>query len=334
MLNSFLKRKQFVSLDDVNSELQSNTFGVPQGLLLGPLLFLIYANDLPNAVLDAPTLFADDNTCLMLKHSNSSTLQTYLNHQASCLIDWCKSNKCRVLLIPPKLNKTSTDFVVKLDDTFIKAEDCVKYLGILIDSNLNFRFYLEEIENKLSKSLGILYKLKPILPQNALLKLYYCMVFSYLFYGLVVWESTFPSYLKTLNSIQNQAVKLIGGGNYIDRATPYYSKLNVLKLSDLYQLKTAKFVYRFMHNTLVITITITIPQSFSDFYVKVRDISGRTTRSLGNRYSLYISRCNTNRLQRSIKYQGVKIQNSIPLKIQNLPFFILKKIQNSFNANV
>ena len=155
MLNSFLKRKQFVSLDGVNSELQSNSFGVPEGSLIGPLLFLLYVNDLPSAVLGTPTLFADD-TCLMLKPSNLSTLQSNLNYQASCLIDWCKSNKltinpqkCHVLLIPSKLNKTSSNFVVKLDDTFIKAENCVKYLGILIDSNLNFRFHLEEIENKL-----------------------------------------------------------------------------------------------------------------------------------------------------------------------------------------
>ena len=140
-----------------------------------------------------PTLFADD-TCLMLKHSNLSTLQSNFNYQAFCLINWCKSNKltinpqkCHVLLIPPKLNTTSTNFVVKLDDTFIKAENCVKYLGILIDSNLNFRFHLEEIENKLSKSLGILYKLKPILPQNTLLKLYYFMVHFLVLYGLIVW---------------------------------------------------------------------------------------------------------------------------------------------------
>ena len=226
--------------------------------------FLLYINDLPNTVLGTPTLFADD-TCLMLKHSNLSTLQSNLNYQASWLIDWCKSNKlpinpqkCHVLLIPTKLNKTRTSFVVKLDDTFIKAENCVKYLGILIDSNLNFRFHLEEIENKLSKSLGILCKLKPILPQNALLKLYYSMVHSHLLYGLVVWGSTFPSYLKKLNSIQNKVVKLIGGGNYLDRANPYYSKLNLLKLPDLYEFETAKFVCRFMHNIL--------PQSFSDFF--------------------------------------------------------------------
>ena len=114
--------------------------------------------------------------------------------------------------------------------------------------------------------------------------------------------------------------KLIGGGNYLDRATPYCSKLNTLKLSDLYKLETAKIVYRFMHNTL--------PQTFSDFFVKASEISGCTTRSSGNRHSLYIPRYNNNRLQRSIKYQGVKIWNSIPLNIQNLPFSTLKKIQN------
>ena len=78
---------------------------------------------------------------------------------------------------------------------------------------------------------------------------------------------------------------------------------------------------------------MTLPQSFSDFYVKVSEISRRTTRSSGNRHSLYIPCFNTHRLQRSIKYQGVKVWNSIPFKIQNLPFSTLKKIQNSFNAH-
>ena len=187
----------------------------------------------------------------------------------------------------------------------------------ILYSNLNFRFHLEEIENKLLKSHGILYKLKPILPQNALLKSYYSMVHSHLLYGLVVWRSTFPSYLKKLNSIQNKAVKLIGGGNYRDRVSSYYSKLNILKLPDLYKLETAKFVNRFMHNTL--------PQSFQTFFVKVSKISGRTTRFSGNRPSLYIPRYNTNRLQRSIKYQEGKISNSLFLKIQSLPFSTSKK---------
>ena len=150
------------------------------------------------------------------------------------------------------------------------------------------------------------------------------MVHSHLLYGLVVWGINFSFLSKKLNSIQNKAVKLIGERNYLDRVTPYYSKLNILKLPDLYKLETAKFICSSMQNTL--------PQSFSDFFVKVSEISSLTTRSSGNRHSLYIPRYNTNRLQRSIKYQGVQIRNSIPPKIQNLPFSTLKK--NSFIANI
>ena len=207
----------------------------------------------------------------------------------------------------------------------IKAENCVKYLGILIDSNLNFRFHLEEIENKLSNSRVILYKLKPILPQNALFKLYYSMVHSQLLYGLVVWGSTFPSYLKELNSIQNKAVKLIGGGNYLDRATPYYSKLNILKLPDLYKLETAKFVYRFI---------CTIPFLYLFLTFLLRLVKSLIVQDLRATVTVFVFLAiNTNRLQQSIKYQGVKIWNSIPFKIQNLPFCTFK-IQNSFNENV
>ena len=247
-----------------------------------------------------------------------SALQNDLNSQASCLNKWCKSNKltinpqkCHILAISPKSNKNVTDFFLKLDVTVISAENSVKYLGINLDLNLNFRKHIEVIENKLSRSLAILFKLKPVLPQNALLKLYYAMVHPYLIYGLVAWGSTFPSYVEKLNILQNKAVKLIGGGNYLDRATPYYSKLNILKLPVLYKLEIAKFVHRCMHNTP--------PQSFSNFFTKVGHVNTRTTRSSSNPNNLYIPCYKSNKIQRSIKYQGIKVWNSIPVEIQNLP---------------
>ena len=99
--------------------------------------------------------------------------------------------------------------------------------------NLNFRKHIEVIENKLSRFFAILFKLKPVLPQNALLKLYYAMVHSYLIYGLVAWGSTFPSYTEKLNILQNKAVKLIGGENYLDRATPILFKTKHFKTPRL-----------------------------------------------------------------------------------------------------
>ena len=127
LIKSFLERKQFVSINGVNSDLQHNSFGVPQDPTLGPLLFLIYVNDLPNAVLGSTTLFAND-TCLMLRNSNLLTLQNDLNSQASCLNKWCKSNKltinpqkCHILAISPKSNKNVTDFFIKVGGTVTGA---------------------------------------------------------------------------------------------------------------------------------------------------------------------------------------------------------------------
>jgi len=128
----------------------------------------------------------------------------------------------------------------------------------------------------------------------------------------VAWGSTFPTYLVKLNSLQNKAVKLIGGGTFYDNATPFYSKLNVLKLFDLYKLGIGKLMHRFVHNSL--------PPSFTDYFKRSSNISTRTTRSTTKpNNNLYIHRYKTNRMQRSIKFQSVKIWNLIPQTIHKLP---------------
>ena len=85
---SFLKREQYVSIKRKNSRLRSNSFGVPQGSTLGPLLFSLYVNDVPKSEIITPRLFADD-TCLLLHHPNPSVLQNNLNHEISIIYKWC-----------------------------------------------------------------------------------------------------------------------------------------------------------------------------------------------------------------------------------------------------
>jgi len=89
--------------------------------------------------------------------------------------------------------------------------------------------------------------------------------------------------------LQYKAVKLIGGGTFYDNATPFYSKLNALKLSDLYKLKTGKLIHRFVQNSF--------PPSFTDYFKRSSDISTRTTRSSTNLNNLCIPRYKTNRMQ-------------------------------------
>ena len=109
----------------------TNPFGVPQGSPLGPLLFLLYVNDLPNSTKAFPRLFADD-TCLTVHHSNLSNLQTELNLELIRFSEWCKSNKLTVnpsksqlLVISPRMNGLVTDFDVLLNGTIVPLSNSV-----------------------------------------------------------------------------------------------------------------------------------------------------------------------------------------------------------------
>ena len=100
------------------------------------------------------------------------------------------------------------------------------------------------IENKILRPIGIIIKLKSFLPPAALLKFYHALVHPHLLYGLLVWGTTYTSYLAKLCTLQNKVVRHIGGGSYRKHSTPFYSNLKILKLPDLLKLETAKLVLR------------------------------------------------------------------------------------------
>jgi len=180
------------------------THGVPQRSSLGPLLFFIYINDLLNAIKSTPRLFADD-TCIIEKEENLNQLETKLNSEIEDILLWCNANKltinptkCNKLVIPPKTNSKIANFNIFVKNEVIPDTITVKYLGVIIDSNLTFEHHIKALEIKMSKAFGIICKLKTMLPKEILLKLYYALVHPHLLHGLLVWRSTYPSYLKKL----------------------------------------------------------------------------------------------------------------------------------------
>ena len=96
-----------------------------------------------------------------------------------------------MLFISPKTNDCIQEFAVSLNDTLISTEKSAKYLGVIIDTNLNFSDYIKAVELKISRAVGILYKLKFVLPSKSLVTLYYSFIHSHLLYGLVVWDQRF-----------------------------------------------------------------------------------------------------------------------------------------------
>ena len=204
-------RKQYLKYKDNFNEQKSTNLlqikcGVPQGSILGPLLFLIYINDL--SLLSkflSPIMFADDSN-LFYSHNNIKTLIKNANDELEKISQWFKTNKL-------SLNEGKTKFVLfhkpcdkdnlplqlpnlKINNNEIKRSSSIKFLGVLADENLTWIDHITLVKNKLSKNLGLLHKAKNYLNKKSMVSLYYSFIHSYLNYGNITWCSTSMRKLK------------------------------------------------------------------------------------------------------------------------------------------
>ena len=156
-------------------------------------------------------------------------LNTAKNQDLQNISIWFKDNKLtvnpsksNVLTINPKISKAPPILNVTFNNTVLNQSNSVKYLDVIIDSKLNFDTHIKKLAHRILKAVGIMFKLKQYMPGKALQVLYYSVIHTHLLYGLPVWGSTHPSYLKKkLITLQNKTVKLIGGGLYNDKVSPF-----------------------------------------------------------------------------------------------------------------
>ena len=213
-----------------------------------------------------------------------------------------------------------------------------KYLGILFDNRLNFYKYIKILEAKIAQSVGILNKLKHFLPSSTLLKLYYALIHSHFNYGLAFWGSTYPTYLNKLKLLQNKTICIVTSSHiqlarnlYQNTRTRYinlfhilstyfwftlYIKTNILPLPKFFEFKTAKIFYFYKFNLL--------PKIFDNYFSYAKCCHSRTTRCLLNHH-LTIPLFKSNQTQKSIKYIGSKIWNSISHNLRSMTFNKFKK---------
>ena len=197
-----------------------------------------------------------------------------MNIKLQNLSIWFDSNKLTVnpsksnfLIVPPKLNKPFPQTNIFLNNISILQCISIKYLGLTIDMNLNFDFHISNIAYKISRTVGIMSKIRHYLSETALLKIYYAQIHSNLLYGLIIWESTFPTYLKKLITLQN---KFICAAKFCDSSSPYYKRLKILKLTDFYKLEVGKFIHANFKKML--------PNNLSNYFILTSQISEKSTR--------------------------------------------------------
>ena len=205
--NYLSSRKQYVSLNDHNSTLKDIKCGVPQGSLLGPLLFIVYINDFCRSsnVLSF-ILFADDSN-VFFSHDNPNTLVNTVNFELEKLTEWIRANKLslnlqktKYMLFSNTLEALPLDII--LDDTSLESVSEIKFLGITVDNKLSWKPHIASTCNTISRNIGVINRLKSHIPSSSLLTLYSSLILPYLNYGILAWGNTHKFLLDRLLLLQ------------------------------------------------------------------------------------------------------------------------------------
>lgn len=323
-------RTQTVCCNGAYSQPGIISSGVPQGSNLGPLLFLLYINDLAQISTSLYfVLFADD-TSIFQSGTSWTTLVECINAELNKVNDWFVANKLT-------LNINKTNYIVfksyrkikpAIGDLSINSEpitkvDSVKFLGVFIDRHLSWRDHINYISLKIAKNIGIISRVAKILPKNIRLSLYNSLILPYLSYANLIWASNYVSPLQRLVILQKRAVRMIVGASRTEHSQPIFKDLNLLNLKQINTLQIALLLYSYSHNLL--------PASFEGYFTLNSKIHEHYTRGA----ELYRPiKTRTNMRKFSIKSAGPRIWNSIPVEIRNAKNkFIFKKSLKIFLLN-
>ena len=216
-INSYLTdRKQCVALKNIRSDDLTTDTGVPQGSILGPLLFLIYINDIvQSSNILKFVMFADD-TCLFLSHQKSEILQEILLRELPKVCDWLTANKLslnvkktNLIVFKNKKAPLNNEINIQINGQKIEQVTSAKYLGIIIDHKLSFKHHIDHIAQKITKGNTLIARLRHFVNREVLLNFYRAHLQSYLNYCTTSWAATAKSYIDRISKLQIKSLKLI-----------------------------------------------------------------------------------------------------------------------------
>ena len=304
-ISSYLSnRKQFVQYDSVCSAHSVISCGVPQGSILGPLLFLIYINDLCNVskVLDF-ILFADD-TNIFFSHRNEDYLQNTLNVELDNVTNWCLANR---LSIKPRQKKQSLDISIILTSHAIERVKDIVFLGVILDENLTWKPHIAHVSRKISKSIGVIYKSSFCLSPSSLRTLYFSLIYPYLVYCISVWGSTYSSNLnRHIYSQEKVYIRIISKSSYDAHTEPLFKALRILKFADIYKFQVGKMMFLFRKGLL--------PSAFCNMFPLRNTFHSYNTRTCEH---FHVASYRTNIRYFAIRFQGPKLFNSFDSSLKN-----------------
>ena len=223
-------RTQFISINGFNSDYKTVKYGVPQGSVLGPLLFLIFINDLNIAIKNSETFHFADDTCLLNIKDSIKKINKVVNKDLKFLIQWLHANKIslnvaktEVIIFRRKKKQLDFDLNLKICGKKLQASSYVKYLGIYLDQYLDWSPHANHLSDKLIKTNAMLCKLCHYVNEATIKSIYYVVFHSHLSYVCTAWgQNLNPKH--RINLLQKKAMRITSFAHYDAHVLPIFVK--------------------------------------------------------------------------------------------------------------
>ena len=291
-------------ISNVTSSPRSITVGTPQGSNLSCLIFLLFINDLPR-ISDrfSSILFADDLT--MSFRCNELNAEHICNYELAKFFDWTTANKLSVnidktyCIVHTYRNINTNNFNISINNNNLQFYEDGLFLGVTIDSKMKFIKHIDNLCSKLSKSIGVIYKLSNEgAPKSVLTQLYYSLAYPYINYNICSYAGTFNSHINRILLLQKRLIRIINRKPFLEHTNRLFFDSKILKIQDVYKLNIGLHMYDHSDST-----TFVRPHSYN-------------TR---NRNTLLPNRARLTITQNSVDVAGPSLWNTIPEQIRSSP---------------
>ena len=303
---------QYVTYNNHKSRREKIICGIPQGSILGPLLFLLYINDLVNVSRHCFSILFADDTNMFISGKNLEVLCSQLNEDLREIQEWLNCNKLSLnvlkthyMIFTPR-NKIIEDIDVQFYGVNIQRVFVTKFLGVQIDSHLTWKHHIEYTCKKLSKCVGILCKARKKLAKSSLINLYYSFAYPYLIYCNHIWGKNYPTSLEKLYLVQKKVIRIVTCSPYRAHTEPLCIANRILNVADINDYMIGIFMYNYMDGN--------VPNAFQNFFHVNRNIHDYELRNADDIQVPY-GRLDIRRF--SIIIAGANLWNSLPVYVKN-----------------
>lgn len=313
MFQSYLtNRFQVVKMENTKSNPLPIHCGIPQGSILGPLLFLVYINNIHELGLHGHvTLYADD-TCLFYFGSSIHEIISKAQKDLDTLFKWFQYNlltintcKSCYVIFKPKNKKIPTFDTLKINNEILQEKSCEKYLGLRMDSSLTWNAQIEHVKTKLTSLIGSLRLIVRCIPRQIRYTIYNTLVKPHLLYLLEVWGSAAKTKIATLQVMQNKIIKVLFNYHFLTPTSKLYTETKLMNVKQLYTYNTCILIRKILNNSFHTNLTFT----------KVKQTTSRSTR----RASFIVTpKIRTNYGKKTISYEGARLYNKLPSSLKNI----------------